>query len=160
LSAGLSRFGSRRRIDDALVATVVGVQALATEVPSARSNAHSSDLVRFGGVILEASVRFSIPQIWIRAAMHQESGGIVRIVSPKGAIGLMQVMPKTYFELARRYGLGPDPFNFRDNILAGAAYLREMQSRFGSPGLWPHTMQDRGAMNSTFRPAARCHTRR
>jgi soluble lytic murein transglycosylase-like protein len=78
--------------------------------------------------------------------MRQESGGIVRIVSPKGAIGLMQVMPQTYFELARRYGLVLDPFNPRDNILAGTAYLREIQDRFGSPGL-PRTIQDHGAMN-------------
>jgi soluble lytic murein transglycosylase-like protein len=98
------------------------------------SNAHSSDRVRFGGFIVEAPVRFSISQISIRAVMCHESGGIVRIVSPKGAIGLMQVMPQTYFELARRYGLGLDPFNPRDNILAGTAYLREMQDRFGSPG--------------------------
>jgi soluble lytic murein transglycosylase-like protein len=117
-----------------IVATIFGGPALATEAHSVHSNAHSSDLVRFGAFILEASVRFSISQIWIRAVMRQESGGIVRIVSPKGAIGLMQVMPATYFELARRYGLGPDPFNPRDNILAGTAYLREMQDRFGSPG--------------------------
>jgi hypothetical protein len=44
----------------------------------------------------------------------------------------MQV--KTYRELARRYGLGPDPFKPRDNILAGTAYLRQMRDRFGSPG--------------------------
>jgi soluble lytic murein transglycosylase-like protein len=118
----------------AIAATLFGGPTLATEVPSAHSNARSSDPIGFGGFILEASVRFSISQIWIRAVMQQESGGIVRIVSPKGAIGLMQVMPETYFELARRYGLGPDPFNPRDNILAGTAYLREMQDRFGSPG--------------------------
>jgi len=33
-----------------------------------------------------------------------------------------------------RYGLGRDPFDPRDNILAGAAYLREMHDRYGSPG--------------------------
>jgi soluble lytic murein transglycosylase-like protein len=117
-----------------IVAAVFGGPALATEVRSTLSDAHSSDRVRFGGFILEASVRFSISQISIRSVMRHESGGIARIVSPKGAIGLMQVMPQTYFELARRYGLGLDPFNPRDNILAGTAYLREMQDRFGSSG--------------------------
>jgi hypothetical protein len=117
-----------------IVVTVFGGPALTREVPSAHSNAHSGDRVRFSGFILEASVRFSFSQIWIRAVLDQESGGIVRIVSPKGAIGLMQVMPETYLELARRYGLGLDPFNPHDNILAGTAYLREMQDRFGSPG--------------------------
>jgi hypothetical protein len=49
-------------------------------------------------------------------------------------MGLMQVMPGTYAELRRRYGLGPDPFDPRDNIMAGAAYLREMYDRYGEHG--------------------------
>ena len=36
--------------------------------------------------------------------------------------------------LRERYGLGPDPFEPRDNILAGAAYLREMYDRYGDLG--------------------------
>jgi Transglycosylase SLT domain len=46
----------------------------------------------------------------------------------------MQIMPKTWVDLSVRYGLGIDPFDPRDNIMAGAAYLREMHDRFGSPG--------------------------
>jgi Transglycosylase SLT domain len=46
----------------------------------------------------------------------------------------MQIMPRTWVELSVRYGLGIDPFDPRDNILAGAAYLRELNDRFGSPG--------------------------
>jgi hypothetical protein len=37
-------------------------------------------------------------------------------------------------DLRSRHGLGADPFEPRDNILAGAAYLREMHDRYGSPG--------------------------
>jgi membrane-bound lytic murein transglycosylase MltF len=48
-------------------------------------------------------------------------------------MGLMQVMPSTYDVLRRRYGLGDDPYEPRDNIMAGAAYLREMHDRFGAP---------------------------
>ena len=46
----------------------------------------------------------------------------------------MQVMPATWVELSVRYQLGIDPFDPRDNILAGTAYLREMLDRFGSEG--------------------------
>ena len=46
----------------------------------------------------------------------------------------MQLMPGTWVELSARYGLGLDPFDPRDNIFAGAAYLKEMQKRFGSAG--------------------------
>ena len=48
-------------------------------------------------------------------------------------MGLMQVMPHTYAALRARYGLGANPYAPRDNILAGAAYLREMLDRYGVP---------------------------
>lgn len=93
----------------------------------------------WGPYILEASQRFDVPETWIRSVMKVESGGRTHlggrpIVSRAGAMGLMQVMPATYGELRRRHGLGPDPFQPRDNILAGTAYLREMYDVFGSPG--------------------------
>lgn len=84
--------------------------------------------------IAEASVRFGIPEHWIRAVMAAESNNEPSAVSPKGAIGLMQVMPATYDELRTRYHLGPDPLHVRDNIIAGTAYLREMMDRFGPDG--------------------------
>jgi len=50
-------------------------------------------------------------------------------------MGLMQVMPGTYDELKARYSeLGSDPFDPRNNILAGTAYIREMYDIYGSPG--------------------------
>ncbi len=66
--------------------------------------------------------------------MRVESAGNVRAVSSAGAMGLMQIMPATWAELRIRHRLGADPFDPRDNILAGAAYLREMHDRYGSPG--------------------------
>ena len=84
--------------------------------------------------VTEAAQRFGIPASWIRAVMQAESGGDARAVSPKGAMGLMQIMPETWATLRLRYGLGADPFDPHDNILAGAAYLRELHDRYGSPG--------------------------
>ena len=66
--------------------------------------------------------------------MRVESHGNVKAVSPKGAVGLMQIMPATYAELRERYALGGDPYDPHDNIVAGAAYLREMHDRFGTSG--------------------------
>jgi hypothetical protein len=87
----------------------------------------------WGPYIDAAAARYSIPAKWIRAVMAQESGGEEQAVSPVGAIGLMQVMPDTYAGLASENGLGDDPFNPRDNIMAGAAYIREMYDRYGAP---------------------------
>ncbi|MFK4490048.1 lytic transglycosylase domain-containing protein [Bradyrhizobium sp. USDA 336] len=84
--------------------------------------------------VAEAAQRFGIPAAWIHAVMHIESNGDRRAVSPKGALGLMQLMPKTWADMRVRYGLGRDPFDPRDNILAGAAFLRELHDRYGSPG--------------------------
>jgi hypothetical protein len=49
-------------------------------------------------------------------------------------MGLMQIMPEAWAALRSRYGLGADPYDAHDNILAGAAYLRELLDRYGSPG--------------------------
>jgi hypothetical protein len=82
--------------------------------------------------VTEASQRFGIPEHWIVAVKRAESAGDVHAVSSAGAIGLMQVMPDTWAGLRVRYGLGRDPYDPRDNILAGAAYLREMFDRYGN----------------------------
>lgn len=88
----------------------------------------------YAGFIREAAQRFGVPASWISAVMAMESGGDVMAVSPRGAMGLMQIMPNTWAGLRARHGLGVDPYEPRDNILAGAAYLREMHDRYGSPG--------------------------
>jgi D-alanyl-D-alanine carboxypeptidase len=92
----------------------------------------------WGPYIREAAQRYDLSEQWIRAVMRQESGGQqyhggALTTSSSGAIGLMQVMPETYAALRIRYGLGPDPYYPRDNILGGTAYLRELYDRFGSP---------------------------
>jgi len=46
----------------------------------------------------------------------------------------MQLMPDSYAELRIRYGLGADPTDPHDNIIAGTAYLRDMHDRFGTAG--------------------------
>ena len=93
----------------------------------------------WGPYITEAAHKFDVPSLWIRAVMSVESNGQEYrgdqlIISPKGAMGLMQVMPETYADLESRYGLSDDPYDPHENILAGTAYLREMYDMYGSPG--------------------------
>jgi soluble lytic murein transglycosylase-like protein len=95
----------------------------------------------WGDLIAEASTRFALPQSWIGAVMRRESGGRTRlngvpITSRAGAMGLMQVMPGTYEGLRRQYQLGAKPYDPRDNILAGTAYLRQMYERYGYPSMF------------------------
>jgi Transglycosylase SLT domain len=91
--------------------------------------------------IVEASRRFGMLEPWVRAVMRAESGGHTMldgrpITSSAGAMGLMQVMPDTYAAMRLRLGLGSDPYEPRDNIFAGVAYLRDMYDRYGYPGLF------------------------
>jgi hypothetical protein len=93
----------------------------------------------WGPYINIASARFDVPAPWIRQVMRIESGGREYhagqlTVSAAGAMGLMQLEPGTFREMAARYGLGQDPFNPYDNIMAGTAYIHEMYEVYGSPG--------------------------
>lgn len=91
--------------------------------------------------IAKASARFGVPVAWIERVMRAESGGRTMlggrpITSRAGAMGLMQLMPATWDAMRAAHGLGDDPHDPRDNILAGTAYLRAMYDRFGYPGLF------------------------
>ena len=105
--------------------------ASAEPLPIARTSAPAPTLQ---DIIAEASRRFGVPAPWIAEVMAVESRGHANALSPKGAIGLMQVMPATYADMRARYGLGANPWHPRDNVLAGAAYLRLLYERFGAPG--------------------------
>ncbi|MCO4053175.1 MAG: lytic transglycosylase domain-containing protein [Bosea sp.] len=94
--------------------------------------AHAGSRDPYARYIAEAAQRFALPERWIREVMRVESAGRPRAVSHAGAMGLMQIMPGTWAELRRAHGLGADPFQPRDNILAGAAYLRQMHDRYRS----------------------------
>lgn len=133
--AGWRRGGERQARRHA-VFVVIGALALcagpgvsiAQSAPAARSIVADP----YAAHIAEASQRFGMPEHWIRAVLRAESAGDVRAISSAGAIGLMQVMPGTWAGLRDRYGLGRDPYQPRDNILAGTAYLREMWDRYGN----------------------------
>ncbi|HEX4636112.1 MAG TPA: lytic transglycosylase domain-containing protein [Rhizomicrobium sp.] len=97
---------------------------------------------RWDGIINEASRRFNVPKAWIRAVMVRESGGRTMLsanlpmISRAGAVGLMQVLPETYEEMAAEQKLGSNPFEPRDNIMAGAAYLRWLHHKYGFPAMF------------------------
>jgi len=80
----------------------------------------------FEEAIQEASRLASLGANWLRAVIVQESGGDPRAVSPKGAQGLMQLLPAT----GRALGVN-DPFDPLENIRAGARYLAGLLRQFG-----------------------------
>ena len=97
---------------------------------------------RWNGEIAAAAKRFNIPEIWVRAVMQVESGGRTMMAekqpirSSAGAMGLMQLMPQTYADMRAQYGLGPNPDNPHDNIVAGTAYLKWLRGKYGYPQMF------------------------
>lgn len=107
---------------------------------------------RWNPIIAEASKKFGVSETWIRAVMRMESGGRTMlgenqpIISRAGAMGLMQVMPDTFADMRAQYGLGADPYNPRDNIFAGTAYLRILYRKYGNPGMFAAYNDGPGAL--------------
>jgi soluble lytic murein transglycosylase-like protein len=127
----------RAAVRQRLAALVLAISAAAPSssfASAADAPAEQTDAGSIAAIVAAAARRFAIPQRWIFAVMRAESAGDPRAISPAGAVGLMQIMPRTWADLRGRYGLGSDPFNVHDNITAGAAWLKELHDRYGSPG--------------------------
>ncbi|HWL47259.1 MAG TPA: lytic transglycosylase domain-containing protein [Sphingomonadaceae bacterium] len=114
-----------------LLALAPGVMP-ATALAQSTSPEHTATSHPYARHVTDAARRFGIPERWIWAVMRVESNGDVRAVSRAGARGLMQIMPATWTSLRARHGLGSDPYDVCDNIMAGAAYLRAMHDRYGN----------------------------
>jgi len=81
---------------------------------------------RYATHIREASLLYQLPEALIRAVMRVESNYYPDVVSHKGAMGLMQLMPRT----AASMGV-LDPFDPRQNVLGGTRFLRILANKFG-----------------------------
>lgn len=128
--------GHRWKADAGALKALVAAALLGCAAPAA-----ANPVDRWAGDIALASARFGVPAEWIRRVMRVESGGQTMlhglpIVSSAGAMGLMQLMPSTWRDMSSALGLGVDPNDPHDNILAGTAYLRLMYDRFGYPGMF------------------------
>lgn len=120
-----------RLVIASMAVLLLGDPAVAQPAPPPAQSAR----IDIAAHVAEASQRFGIPEDWIYAVMRVESGGRIGAVSPAGAMGLMQLMPGTWTRQRARFGLGSDPFDPRDNIIAGTSYLREMYDRYGADGV-------------------------
>jgi soluble lytic murein transglycosylase-like protein len=75
-----------------------------------------------------AAKKYALPESFVRSVMNAESGFQPDALSPKGAIGLMQLMPETAKQL------GVNPKNPRENAEGGAQYLHDLLAKYeGDP---------------------------
>jgi soluble lytic murein transglycosylase-like protein len=81
---------------------------------------------QYDAIIDDAAVSSALEANLLRAVIVVESGFNSRAVSKRGAVGLMQLMPAT----ASRFGVS-NPYDARQNVHAGARYLKFLIDRFG-----------------------------
>lgn len=123
---------------DAVLAALIAALGLFGDAPAYGQDAAEQAAPRtidIAAHVTEAAQRFGIPESWIYAVMRTESAGRIGAVSSAGAMGLMQLMPGTWARQRTRFGLGDNPFDPRDNIMAGTSYLREMYDNYGAYGM-------------------------
>lgn len=82
-------------------------------------------LHRYDGIIRAAAQRYQLPESLLRAVIHTESNYYAHAVSRAGAVGLMQLMPRTAKALGVR-----DPYDPSQSVHGGARYLRLLANRY------------------------------
>lgn len=113
---------SDRKLDaGARTYAVPGAQAVRATRPVARPSIR----LAYEPLILLNAVRQRLRAELVRAVIQVESGFNPRAVSPKGAMGLMQLMPATAQELGVR-----NPFDPAENIRGGTTYLRQLLDKY------------------------------
>jgi soluble lytic murein transglycosylase-like protein len=118
---------------DVATADIAGFEKdLALPAPSAvpaqqpaPSSAPARPHVDLGEVVNSASAAYHLDPDLVNSVIHAESGFNSHAVSPKGARGLMQLMPSTASELGVK-----DAFDSEDNVEGGSRYLRELLERY------------------------------
>ena len=104
-------------------------EAPAPKPAAERAGGPSQGIRAFAQVIRAAAERYGVDTRLVEAIVQTESAGNPTAVSPKGAYGLMQLLPET----ARRFGLNrkKDLLDPKKNLEAGVKYLKWLTNRFG-----------------------------
>ncbi len=91
-----------------------------------RSRKRTPRVRSYDSLIFDTAQEQRVPPALVKAVIAAESHFNPQAVSPKGAQGLMQLMPATARDLGVR-----DPLEARDNVRGGARYLRRLMDRYG-----------------------------
>jgi soluble lytic murein transglycosylase-like protein len=109
-------------------------QYILQDLRSRHTTLSDRELVALARAIVEEATLYDLDPMLVMAVIQIESAGYHMAVSPVGAMGLMQLLPSTGEELARKLGVdwrGPDTlFDPFVNVKLGTAYLRQLADRY------------------------------
>jgi hypothetical protein len=103
-------------------------EAEATAAPAPVPSTATAEVVPYGAIIDRVAAEHGVPSRLVQAVIKVESGYRPDARSPKGAMGLMQLMPGT----ARKFAV-TDPYEAGANIEGGIRYLKTLLDRFELP---------------------------
>ena len=108
---------SARQID------IMGARSLDRHKKASTERVWSSSA--YDAFILKAAQKYNVPFALVKAVIHAESAFNARALSPKGAKGLMQLMPVnvSFYKIK-------DPYDPQENIMGGSAYLKRLLTDF------------------------------
>ena len=116
--------GGFSEMDSALVAAFEAEDYLPPAVPGAGAGTAAAPAPDPRQLADAAADRYGLPRKLVRSVVKAESGWEPQAVSPKGAVGLMQLMPGTAGLL------GADPTDPAQNVDAGTRYLRDLLVKY------------------------------
>lgn len=114
------------------------------------------------GLLADTATAYGLDSALVQAVAWQESRWQQRVVSHRGAIGMMQVRPSTGAAMADQLGRPIDLYDVTDNVVAGTAYLATLLDRAGGDvaaalaGYYqgPQSVEERGPIPATQRYVA------
>jgi soluble lytic murein transglycosylase-like protein len=154
------------RPDRAAQAADPGVEAVAEYLASRNTGLVRGEIQALARTVVDEAHRQHLDLALVMAVMHVESRFYNFALSPKGAVGLMQILPSTGEELARRMGVAWNgPQTLLDpsiNARLGIAYLRELTDRYRGdlgaalaaynwgPGVVDHLLEEGAELPSDY----------
>jgi soluble lytic murein transglycosylase-like protein len=123
-AAAVLEYEKDGRVAPPLAAAAAAASVAAPVTPAPAAEVVVSPALSAGELADRAADKYGLPRHLVRSVMAAESGFQPLAVSPKGAIGLMQLMPGTAADL------GADPYDPAQNVDAGTRYLRDLLTKY------------------------------
>lgn len=102
-------------------------------IRNVRKSYSEAEAFEMASLLYDECSEFSLPYSYVLAVVHSESRFSHKVTSSAGAQGVMQIMPKTFVSISKKYGLDykeNDVYDMRKNIKVGCAFIHRLTTRY------------------------------